>query len=198
MMKRRGSEFSSTLMTGADSPQVLATAEQVHEAVERIAQSIHERLVSVEKAAFIGIHTHGVPLAQRLKSYFMEYYGVEVPVGTVDITLYRDDYDLRGVKPRIQSSKIRFSVDGRELVLVDDVLFTGRTIRAAIESLGDYGRPSAIRLAVLADRGHRELPIQPDAVGLIFQTGKQDRIRVRMVEIDGKDEILLVRGGLGA
>ncbi len=185
-------------MTGTDSPQILATAEQVHTAVERIAQNIREKLVSINKAAFIGIHTHGVPLAHRLKVYFKEHYGVEVPVGTVDITLYRDDYDLRGVKPRIQSSQIRFSVDGRELVLVDDVLFTGRTIRAAIESLGDYGRPSAIRLAVLADRGHRELPIQPDAAGMIFQTGKRDRIRVRMIEIDGKDEILLLRGGLGA
>lgn len=185
-------------MAGNDSQQVLATAEQVQEAVLRIAQSVREKLKSVEKAAFIGIHTHGVPLAHRLRSLFKEQYGVEVPVGTVDITLYRDDYDLRGVKPRIQSSQIRFSVDGRELVLVDDVLFTGRTIRAAIESLGDYGRPSAIRLAVLADRGHRELPIQPDAAGLIFQTGKRDRIRVRMVEIDGVDEILLIRGGLGA
>lgn len=185
-------------MTGTDTPQVLASADQVHEAVARIAQSVREKLTSLEKAAFIGIHTHGVPLAHRLRSLFKETYDVEVPVGTVDITLYRDDYDLRGVKPRIQSSQIRFSVDGRELVLVDDVLFTGRTIRAAIESLGDYGRPSAIRLAVLADRGHRELPIQPDAVGMTFQTGKQDRIRVRMVEVDGVDEILLLKGGLGA
>jgi pyrimidine operon attenuation protein/uracil phosphoribosyltransferase len=180
----------------SDSPQtqILATSEQVGEAVSRLAAAIRAKIADPGKAAFIGIHTHGVPLARRLKKLFDEQYGTDAPFGTVDITLYRDDYDLRGVKPRIQSSEIRFSIDGRELVLVDDVLFTGRTIRAAIESLGDYGRPNAIRLAALVDRGHRELPIQPDVSGLIFATEKEDRIRVRMQELDGVDEVLLVRG----
>lgn len=175
---------------------LLAGPEEFAHAVHHLAESILKKITHPEKVALIGIHTHGVPLAQRLKSIIDRQLKIDCPVGTVDITLYRDDYDLRGVKPRIQSSQIRFAVDDRELVLVDDVLFTGRTIRAAIESLVDYGRPSAIRLAVLADRGHRELPIQPDATGMVFVTGKEDRIRVRMQEVDGSDEVILIKGGL--
>jgi len=172
----------------------IAGQEEMAEAIDRIGSRLAEVLGPPEQVAFIGIHTHGVSLAQRLKNRFDASFETDTAIGTLDINLYRDDYDLRGVKPRIQSSDIRFSVDEKELVLVDDVLFTGRTIRAAIEALGDYGRPSAIRLAVLADRGHRELPIQPDAVGLVFETAKQDRIRVRMTEIEGEDEIRLLRG----
>lgn len=175
-------------------PERLAGPEEVRKAIEVLAGGVSDKISDPEKVAFIGIYTHGVPLAQRLKSLFDKRTGTESEFGTLDINLYRDDYDLRGVKPRIQSSEIRFSIDGRELVLVDDVLFTGRTIRAAIEALGDYGRPNAIRLVVLVDRGHRELPIQPDVVGFRFETDKGDRIRVRMEEIDGSDEVLLIRG----
>lgn len=175
---------------------LLAGPKEFDQAVHHLAETIQKKIMSPEKVALIGIHTHGVPLAYRLKSIIDRQMGIDCPVGTLDITLYRDDYDLRGVKPRIQSSQIPFAIDESELILVDDVLFTGRTIRAAIESLVDYGRPSAIRLAVLTDRGHRELPIQPDAVGLVFDTGKQDRIRVRMQEVDGTDEVVLIKGGL--
>ncbi|MCG3199829.1 MAG: bifunctional pyr operon transcriptional regulator/uracil phosphoribosyltransferase PyrR [Candidatus Omnitrophica bacterium] len=174
--------------------EVLAGAAQVEAAVRSLAEAIDARTSRPERVAFVGIHTHGVPLADRLKEIFDRRHGVNAPSGTVDITLYRDDYDLRGVKPRLQSSRIRFPVDDMELVLVDDVLFTGRTIRAAIESLGDYGRPASIRLAVLVDRGHRELPIQPDAAGIVVETRKDDRVRVRMKELDGLDEVTLVRG----
>lgn len=180
-------------MSPLPSTDLIADAAAFEERVQELYRSLKARLGDPAKVGFIGILTHGVPLARRLKSLFDAEHGCESPFGTVDITLYRDDYDLRGVKPRLQSTEIRFPVEGRELVLVDDVLFTGRTIRAAIESLGDYGRPRAVRLAVLVDRGHRELPIQADASGLVIETGKKDRVRVRMKEIDGADEILLVR-----
>jgi pyrimidine operon attenuation protein/uracil phosphoribosyltransferase len=176
--------------------KTLADSQQLQKAVEEIAEKILSIVKDPSRLALIGIHTHGVPLAQRLKKYIDNKTCVEILFGTLDITLYRDDYDLRGVKPRIRSSDIRFSVDELELILVDDVLFTGRTIRAAIEALGDYGRPSAIRLAVLADRGHRELPIQPDAVGFTFKTQKTDLIKLKMTELDGTDAILLHEGGV--
>lgn len=175
--------------------KALADSQEVLNTVKELAEVIGEKVSDPGKAAFIGIHTHGVPLARRLKALFDEKHGTDAPLGTLDINLYRDDYDLRGVKPRIQSSEIRFTIDGLELVLVDDVLFTGRTIRSAIEALGDYGRPSAIRLVVLADRGHRELPIQPDVAGFNFSTEKDDRIRVKMSELEGTDEIVLHPSG---
>ncbi len=174
--------------------EVLADSARVEAAVRALADEIDAKTSQPERVAFVGIHTHGVPLADRLKEIFDRRHGVNSPSGTIDITLYRDDYDLRGVKPRLQSSRVRFPVDGTELILVDDVLFTGRTIRAAIESLGDYGRPAAIRLAVLVDRGHRELPIQPDATGMVVETRKHDRVRVKMKELDGLDEVTLLRG----
>lgn len=177
-------------------PKILADSAELQRGVERIGEVILSKVSDPSRLALIGIHTHGVPLAQRIKQAIDLKVGGDIPFGTLDITLYRDDYDLRGLKPRIQSSDIRFSVDDLELILVDDVLFTGRTIRAAIEALGDYGRPSAIRLAVLVDRGHRELPIQPDAVGFTLETQKTDRIKIRMAELNGTDEILLHEGGL--
>jgi pyrimidine operon attenuation protein/uracil phosphoribosyltransferase len=181
-------------MTDLDG--MLYRQEEIARAIELIGGRLCELIQNPRQAAFIGIYTHGVPLARRLKQYVDQHLGTITEIGTLDINLYRDDYDLRGVKPRIQSSDIHFSIDERELILVDDVLFTGRTIRSAIEALGDYGRPSAIRLAVLADRGHRELPIQADAVGITIPTELKDRVRVSMSEIDGKDEISLLRGGL--
>ncbi len=174
--------------------KVLVDSDQLQRGVEEIADKILSIVRDPSRLALIGIHTHGVTLARRLKKHIDAKEGGDTPLGTLDITLYRDDYDLRGIKPRIQSSDIRFSVDDKELVLVDDVLFTGRTIRAAIEALGDYGRPSAIRLAVLVDRGHRELPIQPDAAGFAFETGKADRIKLKMSELEGSDEIVLLEG----
>jgi len=176
--------------------EILADSKKMNDAVRAVAESLIRKISRPHAAAFIGIHTHGVPLARRLQAIFDDSAGCETVFGTLDITLYRDDYDLRGLKPRIQSSEVRFAVDERELVLVDDVLFTGRTVRAAIEALGDYGRPRAIRLAALVDRGRRELPIQPDAVGFSIDAEPEDRIRVRMTEIDGKDEVLLIPGGL--
>jgi pyrimidine operon attenuation protein/uracil phosphoribosyltransferase len=173
----------------------VAGEEQIGEAVDELAARLNEIVANPGGVAFIGIHTHGVPLAKRLQAKFDASHSTQSPFGTLDINLYRDGYDLRGVKPRIQNSEIRFSVDKKEVILVDDVLYTGRTIRSAIEALGDYGRPAAIRLLVLADRGHRELPIQPDAAGFTLATERNDRVKVRMKEIDGTDEILLVSGG---
>lgn len=173
----------------------LTTPAEFQSALQRMADQLQTLVQNPQKMAFIGIRTHGVPLADRLKKIYDQAAQVNVPMGILDITLYRDDYDLRGVKPRIQSSQIRFGVDDMELVLVDDVLFTGRTIRAAIEALGDYGRPRAIRLAVLADRGHRELPIQPDVVGVRLEVGPHDRIRVHTAELDGCDQIVLEERG---
>ena len=174
----------------------LVEKEAVQTAVEKVAEQLLSTVSDPSRLALIGIHTHGVPLAKRLKGLIDSKVGQDLPLGTLDITLYRDDYDLRGLKPRIQSSDIRFSIDGLELILVDDVLYTGRTIRAAIEALGDYGRPSAIRLAVLADRGHRELPIQPDAVGFTYEKKKDDVIKLKMSELDKEDAIILHEGGL--
>ena len=176
-------------------PEQLVGEKQIGKAVEELAARLNDIVMNPKQVAFIGIHTHGVPLAKRIQARFDASHSTTTQFGTLDINLYRDDYDLRGVKPRIQSSEIRFAVEDKELILVDDVLYTGRTIRSAIEALGDYGRPAAIRLVVLADRGHRELPIQPDDAGFVFETKRSDRVKVRMKEIEGTDEILLVAGG---
>ena len=148
--------------------------------------------------ALIGIQTRGVPLAQRLRRLIAERSGQDVALGTLDITFYRDDVHVRGgeaplhAQPVVRASSLDFPLEGMTCVLVDDVLYTGRTIRAAIEALFDYGRPARVQLAVLADRGHRELPIRPDFVGKNLPTSRGERIQVQLVEIDEVDRILLV------
>src|SRR5438132_940438 len=166
--------------------------------LQRIAHEIIERNPELDRAALVGIHTRGVPLARRLRRLVAEFAGVELELGTVDITFYRDDVQVRGreaplhPQPIVRDTKLDFPLEGRTIVLVDDVLYTGRTIRAAIDALFDYGRPARVQLAVLADRGHRELPIRPEYVGKNLPTSRGERIQVQLVEIDEVDRVLLI------
>jgi pyrimidine operon attenuation protein / uracil phosphoribosyltransferase len=139
--------------------------------------------------ALVGIHRRGAILAGRLQRQVAELLGAEVPLGDVDISFYRDDLALRRSSPEVLSSHLSFELEGRTVVIVDDVLYTGRTVRAAIDAIFDYGRPSTIQLAVLVDRGHRELPIRPDYVGKNLPTAQDQRVNVRVEEIDGRDEV---------
>lgn len=143
----------------------------------------------------IGVRTRGVPIAQRLAERLRPLVGGEVPVGAVDITLYRDDIGRSDRWPVLRGTEIAFQVDGAEIVLVDDVLFTGRTVRAALNAICDLGRPDCIRLAVLVDRGYREIPVQPDVVGLVVPTERRERVRVRIGPVDPVDEIIKVAEG---
>ena len=166
--------------------------------LSRIAHEIIERNADLERLALVGIHTRGVPLAHRLRRLVEERSGVSLDIGTVDITFYRDDVGVRGgeaplhAQPVVRATQLGFPLEGRTVVLVDDVLYTGRTIRAAIEALFDFGRPERVQLAVLADRGHRELPIRPDYVGKNLPTARGERVQVQLVEVDEVDRVLLV------
>jgi pyrimidine operon attenuation protein/uracil phosphoribosyltransferase len=157
----------------------------------RIAHEILERNRGTDSLALVGIRARGVPLAARLAAHLKQIAGVDVPIGSLDITLYRDDLMRTpvGPQPVIRRTEIPFSIDGRSILLVDDVLFTGRTIRAALDALIDFGRPSAIQLVVLVDRGHRELPIRADYVGRNIPTARQQSVQVRLIEVDGRDEV---------
>ena len=170
----------------------LLAADDVRRAITRIAHEIVERDRDLSLLSVIGIRARGDALAARIRDAIRANEGVNVPLGAIDITLYRDDLTRIGYAPIVRESEIPFSVDGRVVVLVDDVLFTGRTIRAAMDALVDYGRPRAIRLAVLVDRGHRELPIRADFVGKNIPTTAGDDVRVHLVEVDGRDEVELV------
>jgi len=176
----------------------LLSADDVRRAIARIAHEIVERDRDPSRIALVGIRSRGDVLAQRLHAAIQANEGVDLPLGALDITLYRDDLTRIGHAPVVRTTEIAFSVDDRILVLVDDVLFTGRTIRAAMDALVDYGRPRAIRLAVLVDRGHRELPIRADHVGKNVPTQLGDDVRVHLVEVDGRDEVELVRGAVPA
>jgi pyrimidine operon attenuation protein / uracil phosphoribosyltransferase len=178
--------------------RVLLDAEALQRTLHRIAHEIIEANADLGSVALVGIHTRGVSLAQRLRRLIEEFSGVEVELGTVDITFYRDDVQVRGgeapihPQPLVRATRLDFPLEGRTCVLVDDVLYTGRTIRAAIEALFDYGRPDRVQLAVVADRGHRELPIRPDYVGKNLPTARGERIQVQLVEVDEVDRVLLV------
>ena len=159
----------------------------------RIAHEIVERHRGVEELALVGIRSRGVPLARRLARSIKEISGYDVPTGALDITLYRDDLMRHTVRaqPVVKSTEIPFSIDDRRILLVDDVLFTGRTIRAALDALIEFGRPRAIQLVVLVDRGHRELPIKADYVGKNLPTSLKQSVQVRLQEVDGVDEVAL-------
>jgi len=171
--------------------RVVMDAERISRSLLRIAHEIHERNRGVEALALVGIRARGVPIAARLAGHLKDIAGVDVPTGALDITLYRDDLMRTSVGPQplIRRTEIPFSIDGRHILLVDDVLYTGRTIRAALDALIDFGRPSAIQLVVLVDRGHRELPIRADYVGRNIPTSRQQSVQVRLAEIDGRDEV---------
>ena len=159
----------------------------------RIAHEIVEKNPGSGNVALVGIHTRGALLGQRLHALVGELTGSEVPLGDLDISFYRDDVNARepGAQPVVHASHLHFDPEGRTVVLVDDVLFTGRTVRAAIEALFAYGRPDRVQLAVLVDRGHRELPIRPDYVGKNLPTSRQERVYVRVEELDGVDEVAI-------
>jgi len=161
--------------------------------LSRIAHEILERHPDPKRLAFVGIHSRGVPLARRLAGLVGEAAGAEPSVGALDIALYRDDFTTLAAQPITRGTDILFSIDGRTVVLVDDVLFTGRTVRAALDQLIDFGRPARIELAVLVDRGHRELPIRADYVGRSLPTSREEAVQVLVREEDGKDEVVLVR-----
>ncbi len=170
---------------------VVMDAERISRSLTRMAHEILERNRGAEDLALVGIRARGVPLAARLAAHLREFAGVDVPTGALDITLYRDDLMRHAVGPQpvIRRTEIPFSIDNRLILLVDDVLYTGRTIRAALDALIDFGRPSAIQLVALIDRGHRELPIRADYVGRNIPTSRQQSVQVRLTEIDGRDEV---------
>ena len=181
------------------SPEtVLLDGEGLARTLSRIAHEIIESNPDLSRVALVGIQTRGVPLAGRLRRLVEERSGETPALGAVDITFYRDDVQVRGrdaprhPQPVVRSTSLDFAVEGKTVVLVDDVLYTGRTIRAAIDALLDFGRPARVQLAVLVDRGHRELPIRPDYVGKNLPTGRDERIQVELVELDERDGVFLV------
>ena len=170
---------------------VVLDGDDMRRTLVRIAHEIVEKQVAPQELAIVGIHRRGAILARRLRTLLNELLDADVPLGDVDISFYRDDLSRRADAPVVNASHVDFDVDGRTIVIVDDVLYTGRTVRAAIEALFDYGRPARVQLAVLADRGHRELPIRPDYVGKNLPTSRGERVNVRVAELDGDDQVTI-------
>lgn len=168
-------------------------AQGVDRALRRVALQIVEGAGDLSNLALVGIRTRGVPLAQRIRTHIKAAEGITVPVGELDITLYRDDVFVGAAVPEVRPTVLPFEVGGRHIVLVDDVLYTGRTVRAAIDALMDWGRPTAIRLAVLVDRGHRELPLHADYIGCVEQTRLDESVAVRLTECDADADGVIVR-----
>jgi pyrimidine operon attenuation protein/uracil phosphoribosyltransferase len=171
----------------------IMTAEEIRRAMIRISHEVVEKHGGTAGLVLVGIQRRGVPLARRIAGAIAEHEGAELPVGALDITFYRDDLSLVAQQPVVKGTDIPFDLNGRTVVLVDDVLYTGRTIRAAMDALVDFGRPQAIRLAVLVDRGHRELPIRADHVGKNVPTSREEIVHVLLEEIDGEDGVTIDR-----
>jgi len=187
-----------TRSPGRPTAKTLLNADAIERTLSRIAHELIERTDNLDSLALVGIHTRGVPLASRLRGLVAERSGVEVHLGALDITFHRDDVTVRNggaplhEQPVVRGSALDFALEGKTVVLVDDVLYTGRTIRAAIDALLEYGRPERVQLAVLVDRGHRELPIRPDFVGKNLPTARSERVHVQLLEVDEADAVLLV------
>jgi pyrimidine operon attenuation protein / uracil phosphoribosyltransferase len=179
------------LMKVVEKRQLLST-EEIGRTLQRLAHEIVEKSGGTKDLALIGVRRRGVPLSQRLAKIIQTFSGIEIPVGVLDITLYRDDLSTVAPQPVVQSTEIPFDVDGRDLVLVDDVLYTGRTVRAGMNGLFDLGRPRRIRLCVLVDRGHRELPIEASFIGRTVETSDTEIVEVRLQEIDHEERVMLV------
>ncbi|MCX7751904.1 MAG: bifunctional pyr operon transcriptional regulator/uracil phosphoribosyltransferase PyrR [Blastocatellia bacterium] len=171
---------------------LLMTADEIERVLEQLAAEIAASEPATDKLMLVGIRTRGVPLARRLAEILRQRYARDLPVGTLDITFYRDDLSRIAPNPVVKTSELPRDITGRVIILVDDVLYTGRTIRAALDHLMDYGRPDRVRLAVLVDRGHRELPIQADFVGRVIPTERNEIIKVMLREVDGEDRVLLL------
>jgi pyrimidine operon attenuation protein/uracil phosphoribosyltransferase len=178
----------------AGDGSVVLTEEGIRRALTRIAHEILERNQGTDHLILVGMRRRGVPLARRIADLIRRFEGASVPVGELDVTMFRDDLDLRGTRPMVHPSSIPQDVTDARVVLVDDVLYTGRTVRAALEAILSYGRPRQVQLAVLVDRGHRELPIRPDYVGKNVPTARDQEVEVRLHEEDGRDEAVLIQG----
>ncbi|MEO3871549.1 bifunctional pyr operon transcriptional regulator/uracil phosphoribosyltransferase PyrR [Nonomuraea sp. B12E4] len=178
---------------GPDSRAVLE-APDIHRALTRIAHEILERTKGAGDVVLLGIPTRGATLATRLGERIEQFEGVKTPVGSIDITMYRDDLRLKPARPLGHTEVPQDGIDGKIVVLVDDVLYSGRTVRAALDALNDLGRPTAVQLAILVDRGHRELPIRADYVGKNLPTAKSEKVKVYLRETDGRDAVLLMKG----
>ena len=178
---------------GAMTGRQIMTADEIRRATIRLSHEIVEKQAGTDGLVLIGIQRRGVPLARRIAESIAEHEGVEIPVGALDITFYRDDLSLVAQQPVVKGTELPGGIDGKTIVLVDDVLYTGRTIRAAMDALVDFGRPQAIRLAVLVDRGHRELPIRADHVGKNVPTSREELVRVHLEEIDAEDGVEIER-----
>jgi len=191
----RGFFYALNLMAAElnEKAQILDQA-GIQRAVTRIAHEIVERNKGTHDLVLIGLRSRGVDLARRIAQELKIIDGADIPVGTLDVTLYRDDLGRVGLQPVVRKTEISFSINEKRVVLVDDVLYTGRTIRAALDSLIDLGRPRLIQLAVLVDRGHRELPIRADYVGKNVPTSRQEQVQVLLTEEDGVDGVLIVKG----
>jgi pyrimidine operon attenuation protein / uracil phosphoribosyltransferase len=170
----------------------LMSASEIDRTLVRLAHEVLEKTTDLDRLAFVGIKRRGVPLAQRLASKIDALEGLKIPVGILDINLYRDDLSTIGERPVLNAKQIDFPVAGKDIVLMDDVLYTGRTIRSALDALFDHGRPARVQLLVLIDRGHRELPIEARYIGRLVQTSSQEIIEVKFQEIDGAEKVMLV------
>jgi pyrimidine operon attenuation protein/uracil phosphoribosyltransferase len=180
----------------AAQPKVILSSADIPRMVDRIAHQILEKTDGARDTVLLGIPTRGVPLARRLATRIHAFEGIDVPVGSLDVTLYRDDLKLRGARALGPTELPPRGIDGQRVILVDDVLFSGRTIRAALDALADLGRPRAVQLAVLVDRGHRELPIRADYVGKNIPTALEESVRVMLTETDGTDEVRIAAGAV--
>lgn len=177
--------------------KVIMTADDIRRTIARIAHEIIEHNRSMSDLVIVGMLTRGVPLAKRLAADIKGFEGAEIPVGSLDISLYRDDLDSRALKPIVSGTNIPIDIAGKTIILVDDVLYTGRSARAALDALIDYGRPAVIQLAVLVDRGHRELPIRADYIGKNIPSSRSEEINVELVEVDGQDQVSILPSGEG-
>ncbi len=181
-------------MLNFNEKALIMTADDMARILRRIAIEIIERNRGLTGIVLLGIQRRGVHLANRLKKIFSEMENIKVPTGELDITLYRDDITMLSEQPVVHSTSIPVDIAGRKLILVDDVIYTGRTVRAALDALMDLGRPESVQLVALTDRGHRELPIQPDYIGKKIPTSNEEIIQVMVLELDGQDKVLIVEG----
>ncbi len=165
---------------------------QINKTLSRISHEIIEKNKSLQDLVIVGIRTRGVYLAQRIQAKIKDIEAIELPIGAIDITLYRDDFTIISEQPLVKETELNFDINGKILILVDDVLYTGRTVRCALDELIDFGRPKVIQLAVMVDRGHRELPIRADYVGKNIPTSIKESVEVRLIEIDKNDEVVVV------
>jgi pyrimidine operon attenuation protein/uracil phosphoribosyltransferase len=185
-------------MSATEAERLLLSEDDLQRTLRRIAHEIVEGHPDISQLALVGIYTRGVTIAQRLRTLIEQFAGVAPPTGALDITFYRDDVAVRTgeqrahPQPVVKATRLDFPLEGKSVVVVDDVLYTGRTIRAAIEALFDYGRPQRVQLAVLVDRGHRELPIRPDYVGKNLPTARDERVNVELIEVDELDRVVLI------